>query len=80
MRTRQASSQAYARAAPLVLWTMTPAEAGQLAQTRRQTLADLLRQLVIVNRVDTFVASHGRKHVLLPTLSVQGWRTRVELS
>src|SRR6188472_1114974 len=27
------------------------AEAGQLAQTRRQTLADLLRQLVLVARV-----------------------------
>src|ERR1043166_767672 len=56
------------------------AEAGQLAQPRRQTLGDLLRQFVLVTGVDTFVASHGRKHLLLLTRSVQGWRTRVELS
>src|SRR6188472_1100124 len=56
------------------------AEAGQLAQARRQTLADLLRQLVFVAGVDSFVASYGRKHLLLLTVSVQGWRTRVELS
>src|SRR5579864_1473592 len=56
------------------------AEAWQLAQAWRQTLADFLRQLVLVTRVDVFVASHGRKHVLLLTVSVQGWRTRVEFS
>src|SRR5919108_2156553 len=33
------------------------AEARQLAQARCQTLPDLLRQLVLVARVDTFVAS-----------------------
>src|SRR6187397_2136764 len=30
------------------------AEARQLAQARRQTLADLLRQFVLLTRVDTF--------------------------
>src|SRR5689334_15915739 len=44
------------------------AEPGQLAQARRQTLADLLRQFVLLARVDTFVASHGCKHLLLLTL------------
>src|SRR4029077_9131935 len=47
-------------------------EAGQLAQTRSQALADLLRQFVLLTDVDTFVASHGRKHLFAPNCLCSG--------
>src|SRR2546430_12576994 len=43
------------------------AEAWQLAQARRQTLADLLRQLVLVARGGTFLASPRAQHLFLLT-------------
>src|SRR6185312_6732665 len=47
-------------------------EAGQLAQTRRQALTDLFRQFVLLTDVDTFVASHGRKHLFAPNCLCSG--------